>query len=657
MGLLSKSLLFSKKERGKAKEYAEPPEPEITPKEGESHEAYEEMEEPESEEEERQGLLEKASAFSVTKEEGEPQGLLQKASSITAEITEEKVEGISELEVSEEEEVLEGGPEALVAPDIIEKELLGEEAMPIEGGPGILEAELEEMVETGLEEVEELIEKPEPELEEEEALEEKPVKSTTELLEEYIQAQDSIHILRVLDEIIRQEGYTAFINQAASSFLHYGKGKTVIVYLASDGKYVAEHYLPEDAELKKIVKKSIRSSSKLIERLISKRELSRSLSSKDEALLKETVRFQGLEPWMAIPLLAGADLAGFVIIGNQPKRPKLDLQGLALFSHLCAGYINRYLIEKSYVQKIEKIEKEKETQEDLLNLYTFTDIALKSLTDALDSMYSSLDVDSAALITGWEEKGKLTVFHSIGIPEKLLKKYKIQKNDREIRGIIEGRVPAVPKDAKKRISKWTGEKNDQFKTYITVPIVFHDELLGVINIHRMKGAGFKVSGASKGKIAHGARSVIPYFLEWKITHADPFSVLQSAVQEEIAGARNNRQSLHFILFALEAQKKSSDAIGPEKYAELALKVYESIHKRIGEEGLVKRVDLSRSLLVLRSVEDVGADEVIKEIQKDFKQRLKRGKLGEALTLVSHITRYPQDRKDTEEILRWVYGII
>lgn len=613
-------------------------------------------------EEEPAGLLQKASAIAVESEEEKGRGLLQRAAEIIERGEPEKNGLLARAELIQEKGEISPVPEEAEAAEmeqpvtaLVEPEIQLPEEEEIEEVTPVKELEPEEIKEVSEEKPREEI----PEAEITEEVEEKVVKSYPELFEHYIESSDSIKILELIDDIIRKEGYTAFIDQVSETLFKLCKGKSIIFYVLSGEKYAAECYLPEKVELKKIGKKGFRQKSKFVELLGDKGETVRSVNIKDQAVLKETAVLNTLTPWMVVPFLSGSDLPGFVIVGNQVKRLKINSTGLLLFAHLSAQYLNRYRVEKELTRHMEQLEKEKEEQQGLLNLYTLSDTARESLKDGLKKIYSQLGIESAALVTGWSGKGKLSVLDSVGIPDKILKKYSVPKNDREIKTIIESRQPGIPKDAKKRISKLSKEKVEQLKTYIVIPVLFQDEVLGIMNIHKMKGAGMKLSRGVKEKLEHGARNIIPHLLQWKIETADPFTVLESVIQEEINSARKSRQSLHFIVFYVEKGKKFSGVLDLVKYLDLALKLYDIINKTCGDRGIAKRVDLNKSLLILRNMGDIEANDIITQIKNEFKQRLTREKKEELFTLTSLITRFPDDtkyHKDFSEILGKVYRI-
>jgi hypothetical protein len=482
---------------------------------------------------------------------------------------------------------------------------------------------------------------------------EEQLRTAPERLFEYRGENDAVRILGDFDEIVRTEGYTAFITELAERFLRQGRGKALLLYLTQGERYTAEYCFPESPELKKTARKSVKKGSVFVDYLAAHTEPLRSTGIRNGDLRKETAFFNQIEPWTALALSEGTDLTGFVVVGHQPKKPRLDSQPLVLLSRLAAGYLGRYRMEQIYARNMEKKEEESESRRNLLDLYNTAEVSDLTFTGALDRMCRMLGIESAVYVTGWETKGSLTIPHSVGMTEELLKRYKISKSDKELRSIIEGRVPAAPKDAKKRVEKLACDTTQLVKTYLVAPVYFGEQLLGVLNIHRMKGAGLKISAAARERVAHGTGSLVPFFLQSEIDEADPFGTLVRFLDESMAEARRERKSLHFVLFTLETDGKTDEAVPQPVIGDSANKLFEIVRS---QEAAVKRIDLRRTLLEAEGLEDVEADEIIKQVSKEFRKYLVRKKLAENVSLGTHIVRFPQECRNTRAVLEWIYGV-
>ena len=708
MGLLSRTLSFRKRkqDRGakggllsRALEYADAREQEVSQGSIEAEETSEEREETEPSDRKGMGLLERALAVGPSvQERGTTEGLLERASSFiapqetpdtllkkatpaageaTAEAEEKAAmeEAIEPAgEVSEEapagfptglpegEREL-GGGGLLARADRMQAAEITQKAVVREEDRGFEKEELTEREPAALSREEAPtaegfpLEKPlEEEAEEkakppEEKPSEAPAKTASELLNEYTQKRDSIQILQFFDDVVHAKGYTVFISELSEELLRQGRGKSVLLYLPQGERYTVEHFFPGETELKKIARKSVKKSSRIAEYFSSLGEPVRSTSLKEDNLRRDAALFDPIEPWMALPLCEGEELFGFFIIGNQPKKPRLDTEGLALLARLSTVYLARYRMEQSHAQHMEKAKEEHESHERTMELFRMISRSDVSLKTALEEMCGKLGIESAVLVTGWETRGKLSVQHSVGMTEKLIKSYKISKNDKEIRSILKTHLPGVPKDVKSRVERLSSDKTQLIKTFVVAPVLFGEELLGALIVHRVKGSGLKVSRAVLEKIAHGTMSLIPYFLDMQIKTADPFGTISSFLEEQIEMARRKRQQLHFILFALEREKKAAAEDFPSTLDELALKVKDLLR---AYADAVKRIDLTRTLLVAPELEDVEANEIIKGVMKEFQRHLGRKKHEGDFSLRTLILRFPKECRNAREILYRAY---
>ena len=92
---------------------------------------------------------------------------------------------------------------------------------------------------------------------------------------------------------------------------------------------------PEESYDKKTGKINFRENIKFIKSLKDETVMPlKSGSIKDGAVVKETAKLDFLSPWNAFPFPSGEELPGFIIVGNQPKRPKLEVETINLFTLL-----------------------------------------------------------------------------------------------------------------------------------------------------------------------------------------------------------------------------------------------------------------------------------------------------------------------------------
>jgi len=312
MGLLNRTKAIENKETHNkksggllARAMAESGEPAETA-DSEFEESATEQEEIEDSEKETQngvGLLRRAKAVS---EEPRPEGgLLKKASSLTPSFTGIPVEkeSLAPLEEIYEEKHAPSppgeGPSEEVTPE--------EKEAPAPSETAARKAEAEPVSESE--------------------------KNTFgDLCDQAVSDADAMRLLEMFDDLIRSEGYNSFFREISRVCKRLARGKSVIFYLGSGARYRVEYFEPENTEVRKCAKKTFRMQSKLTGLLKDNPRGIRSSSLKDDAVKKETSSFEIIEPWMLIPLGFGERQSGFFLVGNQPKRHRINTDGLMMLA-------------------------------------------------------------------------------------------------------------------------------------------------------------------------------------------------------------------------------------------------------------------------------------------------------------------------------------
>ena len=289
------------------------------------------------------------------------------------------------------------------------------------------------------------------------------------LVEQCLAEGDTQRVISLFNDICGQDGYLTLCGTVAETMARLGKGKTCMLFLYKNGRYTVECIYPEGSLDKKTGKVGFGKTSQLIRSLENNTgKPVRSVAIKDEAIMKEIKKLDNILPWTAYPLPSADGIAGFIIVGGQPKRPRVDNSVTGLFSHLAGVYLSSYVQERESQDALEKLEAEKAEKESVIDMYSnserFVGIERDNiLKEAMQNLYTSLEIESAALVTGWGSPGKLLVEDSIGIPKNILGKYKVSKTDKIINTVIEAREPAVLSDAAKRITKLSKKNDDQLK--------------------------------------------------------------------------------------------------------------------------------------------------------------------------------------------------
>ncbi len=639
MGLLNKASSIIEKESGKkekggllekAARYSESKEKAGLLKKAEE---YQEPEESEPEEEEGGGLLEKASGYA--EEEGE--GLLQKARGLAREGKEgllEKVHVVPE----ERAGLLERAQEILS-----EKKGLLERAILISEEEEVsLPEEERPLPKEELKEVEELAEE-----------KEEVVKSHQELLEQYLKEKDPFSILLLFDGIIREEGYSNLFKKILETACNICSGESGVLFALYGDRYRVEDIFFKEKQKKGINRLNFKERSKLVQLIKRKgNEPVRSSAAKKESLGKEIASFKPLEPWMIVPLIVGATLSGFMVIGSQPKRARIEKEDLLLFAHLAASYVSIHSIEKDIQVKEEQLIREKEDTEALLNLYNYSEVSAGNLKEMLERVSLLFNIERAVITTGWNEKGALTVKAGIGIPQNELHMYRATKSDREIKSIIKNGEPDVPKDLDERIADFLKDYSIEIKSYIVVPVIFNDETLAVLNIFNMKGVGKKISKRQKITLKHIARCLTPHLLYSNLIDIDPFVVLESHIEREVKKAKQYSYPLHIVTCIL---KDSEEALKKEEfdsYRVLLDKLYRNMQEVVSEDGFVKMVSWKKIVLLLRNMQKGKVDAILNSIKNRFSGILKKEK--KELTLSFKKTAYPKETGSLSDILNTIY---
>ncbi len=600
----------------------------------ESTTEQEEIEDSEKETQNGVGLLRRAQAvFEEPRLEG---GLLKKASSLTPEKEEEKAPSFTGIPTEKESfEPLEKIYEEKQAPT------------PPREGPS--EEEIPEEKE-GAAPSETAARKAEAE-----PVTERETKTFRDLCEQAVSDADTMRLFELFDDVIRSEGYNSFFREISGVCKRLARGKSVILYLRSDARFSVEYFDPESSEVRQCAKKSFRMQSKLTDLLKDRPVGIRSSSLKDDAVQKETSSFEEIEPWMIIPLGSGERQNGFFLIGNQPKRPRINTDGLMMLAYLTGKVADRYTDERNHTRELGRLEKENASLENLLQLSSLLDEVRGGIKEAFKVLCESLEIKTAALLSGWSDRGRMKVIESIGLSEKILRSYTLSKSDREIKNVVESGEPALLNDTEKRLSRISQQKQEQLKTFIVVPLRFGESVEGILTVHRMKGAGKKLPKAVKDSLAYGAKNLVPFIFQQENAGAQPFNLIEDYVNKCIELARKRKRSLHFILFVLDTSKSKKAGENGEFYFDLVKKTHERIKKEGDVDGmLLKRVDLNKLLFVMNDTTDVEADEFIKKIRHEFGKILTRKKKEGQFTLTSLIGRYPQDTRDPHEILEWIY---
>jgi GAF domain-containing protein len=481
-------------------------------------------------------------------------------------------------------------------------------------------------------------------------------KDVSEVLARLFKGQRTMKIMEMADIVIRESGFKGFLQLLTETVTKLGGGKSGVLFLLKNGKYAVECFSPEYIDDSKLLRLNFRPKSKFIGFLKKEPDAYIEVHNlKDRAVQKETAALEAISPWAAISILSGDRLSGFAVVGDLSNRQRKNTGALKLFCRLSAIYMSFYGLEVKLQDKIYQAEKQKDESDAFLELYNSgvkfeEEEEAEGFRAALNNIYSGFGIETAAFLSGWGEKGRLVVRDSIGIPEKVLKHYSISKRDREIKAIIENCEPEIPKDFEKKITKLTKNFDEQFKTFIVVPVVYRGEVLGILIIHKVRGTGKKLTKSMKIKLKHGAQSLLPMLLYEKLVSLNPFEVLEASLSREIKNAKLHRYPLHVILFTFENGKKALGVLGLKKYMDITHRLQATIGEKIRERGAVMGISSCQTVLFTRRLADSEVTTLAERISLEFTRLMKGEKSERAINLAFRILKHTRDFIDIKDLL-------
>ncbi len=493
-------------------------------------------------------------------------------------------------------------------------------------------------------------------LEEEEAPE---TESLPQIFEKILNQEDPLALLKYFTEVFAAEGYASFCTAILETCMGLGKGKSAFLVTAQRRGYREDtSVISESTDLtgggsrrKKI---SIGKSSKLIRYISDMRESVIPLMSvKEEKVLDEITVLKPYESWTIVPLSLGDYLAGFILIGNQAKKPRMAREHLLTLARLAAFFIVTSVIERNADAEVEKLSAQREELLSLLQLHNYSIMSEMSLSEVFADIAAQFEIQSGVVMAGWEGGGSPEVVAAVGLSEKGVARYRISKSDRGVKSILREGVPGVPDDVQKRLNGLLKEDRENANTAIIAPIQFYGQTLGVIVIHRMKGVTTRLSNRVKNLLQHIAQSMIPFLLYNRMTSLEPFEVFESLLKREAARARKGRSSLHVVAFKVKNFKAILRDKGFDRYRRIIDRFSNLIRKKVEERGLVHILSLNKVVLLLVMKDAGEADDLIKEVKSAVSDMLEKEKEKLPLTFSPLRTVYPNESRSIGEILQLI----
>jgi hypothetical protein len=589
-------------------------------------------EESEAEEGETQGLLQKARALYEKKEPIEG-GLLEKAEAV-----EKREEGLLEKVTVVEEE---GFPRESFLKRAIEQKKRGKKpkrkksaaAKPAAKKPTAEKLTAEKLTAPEKTEVQ---------------VEAVSVKKYEERhLQERVKERDLFGAAELFSRIIEEEGYEGLLSHILRTACELGKGRSGMLFALKGKKYSVIATLFKGKQKKGVGRQSYRKGSQLV-KLLNKAESKLVQSS---LVVKEPIK--EIEPWVAVPIFVGPKLAGFFIVGDRPKRAKVEPQDLLFLSYLSALFVNDYALRDDIRSLEEKLFVMKEETDRVLGLYDYSDEAKGRIKDALDRCSDVFHIDTALLVTGYERKGSLDIPCGIGITDDERRKFKITRSDREIAGIVSKGEPKVPKDAGKRLSLLAKELEREFRTYIVVPVVFHGNTLATLIVLDMKGGRMRISKATKTELSHTARFLVPHLLYGKLMEIDPFESLEFDIESTLRESGRRGGQLTLVTCTVRNIDKRMDAEKYTKYRAVYDRLYRSCREIVAEDGSVRMVSYKRIVIFIHDFGSERVEGIIGRIRERF-SKIVKGEDLQKLTISLKAIPYEKDKGRLHELMTSIY---
>jgi GGDEF domain-containing protein len=471
--------------------------------------------------------------------------------------------------------------------------------------------------------------------------------------------KDFLGLLNSFTELIGSEGYDSFCHAVLKTFVLLGRGKSGFLITATRRGFREEFSFlnqesgePEPGVRRKKI--SFPKSSKLMHHLSANRQsLTVRRNIKDEKLTQDCTLLEEYESWTIVPIYLGEYFAGFILIGNQPKRPKMEVEELLMLGRLASFHIATRVMENKSDERIDKLSSENDKLMSLLELYDYSIMSRFSLTEIFSNIAGRFDISAGAVVAGWAGGGTPELLAAVGLSERGCSRYKVSKSDRGIRAILREGAPAMVEDVEKRLDTFLKEDRENVNTYAVAPIQFKGQTLGLVIIHSMKGVSKKLTNTVRKKLSHIAQSLIPFLLYNRMTNLEPFEVFESLIEREAAKARRKRSSLHVVAFRVKNFKAIIKEKGFNRYRGLLDRFTRQIRNEIGQCGVVHILSLNKVVLLLIKKEADDATRLINDVKRSVSELLNKEREKLPLSISPFRTSYPNESRSVSEIIQLI----
>lgn len=509
---------------------------------------------------------------------------------------------------------------------------------------------IEEHIETALPVEEEEVPAAEPEVEEAESR-----MSPLDLADLYLERDAHLDLLNLFSDILGSGGRDAFFDFLLDAFMRFGRGKAALLITPTKTAFRVRRSAGRAVENGPGTGK-IRFGvhSAFIKFLHNNEKFLKSDDFIRGGVRKQADLLAAYEPWSVVTLGLGDYIGGFVLLALQPKRLRIDRDRLLEFARLASFHVCTEVMEKNLSSRVDKLEKERDELVSRLELYNFERIYEADFSAVLNHIAAHTGIASAVVAGGWDGRA-VSVYGSTGVPESVLKRYRISKRDSGINAILRAGEPAIPEDFEERLSRLkTGDEDMSIlNTFIVVPVLFNKEVLGALIVHKVRGAAGKVSTGMKKRLGAVAQGLVPYLLYRKMIGLEPFAVFESLLGRAAEKARKEKTPLHVVSFIIRNYKKVIATKGYSRYRTLLKRFHTVIDGKTGKWGSAYTVSLNRVVILITLEDDGKVAAVLDGIRSAVSALIERESPDMPISLAPKRTVYPNQSTSVAEIIQLV----
>ncbi|MFW6181706.1 MAG: GAF domain-containing protein, partial [Spirochaetota bacterium] len=468
-----------------------------------------------------------------------------------------------------------------------------------------------------------------------------------EQVRDYLAGGRTVDLVNLFFSVQQREGHERFTALLAEAFTGIGQGTGTLLFTAHRDRYELECRHDAGEEPVPWRKRSFRKKSALARCL---REQGRVLSSDEELgreVEKELSSFEAFQPYAAVPVQVGEELVGFALVAG--LREAVPAHQLLLLANTAALNLYSFVLEKNLQESLDRLLEENRELHSIMDLYRYGELGSMSLDDVLAAAAGNFGIESAVITGNWDGKGSVTVLASLGLSEKGIKKYRVAKSDKELKGVIRKGDPAVLGGMDERLSRLPEQDRQGMNTFIAAPVLFDGRTLAVLMIHRMKGVNRHLSSRQAALVRNIAQSLTPFLLYRRMVEMEPLEVFEALLEREAAEARKTRVPLHVTAFRIKNYKAIITSQGFTTYRQRLDRFCSRISKAAGAAAHV--VALNKVVLLIRDSDQERVNQTIKKVKDAVRAMAGKEKAKLPLSYTPMRTVFPNDSKSVADIMQ------